>query len=367
MFGLKQSVIAAITIIGFICAGEIRPVMAQVSAKSSSNTTASCMNPKLDLMETALGLWLSGSQFPIKDQDSAHFWVTEIVDNHFDPCANLSWVILQGAERDQDFYYGQTNQEVVVETVLFFHQEELITAIDLVGGPKVNNVKIKNNKATVTFGLGNSSTTRNIQYTFTGDSMVRKTTSLPNRLSSVNIDFNRKPLGHDGIGRPLGNVNFKPADEVYTEDILATVNMGNSVLLCDFSLPASSHRIRNYPHASCTDQKNEPFPIVEDEYHSTKDLEVSPTGKANNAHIWFGMPGALITMYIPSEKPLDGQEDFPDESIIQVGPFFVDTRGDSVKISDNQMTVVLKNGVAKKEYKPLIELDKSRYPTNLDP
>ena len=48
-----------------------------------------------------------------------------------------------------------------------------------------------------------------------------------------------------------------------------------------------------------------------------------------------------------------------------MGPYFVDTRGDTVKISNNSSTVVLGDGVAELRDEPLFTLDKSRRPQDL--
>ena len=97
---------------------------------------------------------------------------------------------------------------------------------------------------------------------------------------------------------------------------------------------------------------------------TNSDSKSNSEGKTNFAAFSFSPPPSLRTSYFPSGN-INPEDTFPDESVVQVGPYFVDTRGDTVKISNNSSTVVLGDGVAELRDEPLFTLDKSRWPQDL--
>ncbi|WP_244248373.1 hypothetical protein [Corynebacterium matruchotii] len=64
---------------------------------TSASAAPQCPKQKLDLAETAFGLWLQGRKIP--QQEAGLAWDFEVLDNHFDPCAKLSWVTLRGVSQ----------------------------------------------------------------------------------------------------------------------------------------------------------------------------------------------------------------------------------------------------------------------------
>lgn len=72
-----------------------------------------CTNADLDLFETQFGLYLIDEILPIKGEKNS-YWHFRVKDNQFDPCAELSWVVLSGKDGSG-------------ETVVFFHKENMIS------------------------------------------------------------------------------------------------------------------------------------------------------------------------------------------------------------------------------------------------
>jgi len=56
---------------------------------TSASAAPQCPKQKLDLAETAFGLWLQSRKIP--QQEAGLAWDFEVLDNRFDPCAKLSW------------------------------------------------------------------------------------------------------------------------------------------------------------------------------------------------------------------------------------------------------------------------------------
>ena len=59
---------------------------------------------------------------------------------------------------------------------------------------------------------------------------------------------------------------------------------------------------------------------------------------------------------------IKAQATIPNDTVATVGRILLDTRGDTLKVSNNRYTVTLGDGVASAESKPLFQFDTSRYP-----
>ena len=124
--------------------------------------------------------------------------------------------------------------------------------------------------------------------------------------------------------------------------MLADVPMGDGKILCDFYLTQKTSG------PSCTNRQKATWPIVNEgpaQAPTNSDSKSNSEGKTNFAAFSFSPPPSLRTSYFPSGN-INPEDTFPDESVVQVGPYFVDTRGDTVKISNNSSTVVLGDGRA---------------------
>lgn len=365
---LKTAVSAAVTTLGLMltaCSGDTTTSGSTNAASESSKQTESCANSDMDLMETELGLWLIGKKIPLKDSNNMYYVANGL--NEFDPCADFSWVILRGVE-------GPVNGlapaafETSGDVVVFFHRDKLITKMNFLFSYEVTDIQINGNDISVTYEelaypRIKEGPLETIHYTFTGDEL--KSHSEPKiNISPMELDFTREPPPTDAISTPLGNKHTQPVAVTYNDDVLAEIPMGEKKILCNFYWQDGNGGAKHIFY--CEDRNGATWPLVIDETVPAKDQKTDSNGKTNFATIDFSMPSSLNTTRVSSGN-IEPEDTFPDESLIAIGPYFVDTRGDTVKISNNSTTVVLGNGKAEKTEEPLFKLDTSKYPKNLKP
>lgn len=325
---------------------------------TSVTAAPQCANHNLDLAETAFGLWLQNRKIPETEPGMA--WDFEVIDNNFDPCANLSWVVLRGVSQP----VGEEQQsawEDATQTVIFFHHDRLITDVHQLVAPKIGKVKVEPDSITVEFAEFSPNYPREwhgdweaITYKLKGNKLEQKTEPILD-IRALDLDFtkNPPPTEHSVIS-PYGNVHQKPWSYETKSGVLARVPMDDDVqILCDIAhKPNEIH---------CQNQQESSWPLIANEADSSPG-----NGDTNHAHIIFGTPNQFYTSFsFPSST--GAGELIADEAVTKVGQYLVDTRGDSVKISDNAFTVTLGTGIAVAEQKPLVKLDTSRFPNNLAP
>jgi len=319
-------------------------------------------HPQLDLAETAFGLWVTAKKIPI--QGSSHQFYFTVQDNHFDPCVDLSWVTLQGVEQDPA-HYDPMAMESAQRTLIFFHRDQLITDASFLLAYDARDITVADNQLEVTYEAlayprVTEGPTQKITYKY-ADGALRQETSPTIDVKPLKLDFHTNPPASDAITIPLGNANYSPAIKTYEGNVLADVPMGDGKILCDFYLTQKTSG------PSCTNRQKATWPIVNEgpaQAPTNSDSKSNSEGKTNFAAFSFSPPPSLRTSYFPSGN-INPEDTFPDESVVQVGPYFVDTRGDTVKISNNSSTVVLGDGVAELRDEPLFTLDKSRWPQDL--
>lgn len=150
---------------------------------------------------------------------------------------------------------------------------------------------------------------------------------------------------------PYGNANHQVNIEDYSGTQLAEVAMGDGTVLCTF--------IRE-SQVSCENRRESTWP-VQAPTALPGDSKAGPNGTTNHASIDFGMPYDFYTTYMPSGN-IKAQANIPNDTVATVGRILLDTRGDTLKVSNNKYTVTLGDGVASAESKPLFQFDTSRYP-----
>lgn len=327
---------------------------------TSASAAPQCPKQKLDLAETAFGLWLQGRKIP--QQEAGLAWDFEVLDNHFDPCAKLSWVTLRGVSQT----VGEEQQSAwddATQTVVFFHYDKLITDVHQLVAPQIGKIKVEPDMITVEFAEFSPNYPREwhgdweaITYKLKGDKLEQKTDPILD-IRALDLDFgkNPPPSSHSVIS-PYGNVHQKPWDYEVKSGVLARVPMDDTQILCDIAhKPNEIH---------CQNQQESTWPLIappNDDAGADRG-----NGDTNHAHIIFGTPNQFYTSFSFPSNTTAG-ELIADEAVTKVGQYLIDTRGDNVKISNNAFTVTLASGVAVAEQKPLVKLDTSRFPNNLAP
>lgn len=357
---LRVSVIALVAASSVLlvgCEERTDQAMKEVAESSTSETTQeTCTDPDLDLAETALGLWLPAKKIPTP-QPKVHFSF-DIVDNQFDPCATLSWVVLRGATvgMEEDSWLAR---ESAMDTVLFFRGDQLITDMNFVLGYQIDEVAVEGDKATVTYeepayprvSEGKKHT---VTYTLAGETVKSDPATLPEE-HSLELDFTKNPPAGWGLLLPQGNATKKVAEKEIDHDILAEVPMGDSRILCNFAQGRG---------VTCQDRTESTWPVNVSEFTPSEEVQTAPNGKTNFAKIDFAPPPIFRTSYSEAGN-ISAEETLPDESVTKVAGIYVDTRGETVKLSDNLVVIELGKGVAEKRNEAMFELDSSRHPKGL--
>lgn len=105
-------------------AAESRTAAADPAAEAAAPQADACARTDTELINTAFGAHTATSRIPVAD-DPDTFFNFEIAESHFDPCAELSWIVLSGSLEDQTGQGGTDTSPG--EAVVFFHGDELIT------------------------------------------------------------------------------------------------------------------------------------------------------------------------------------------------------------------------------------------------
>lgn len=351
---MRRIITAVVAILGLLLASQ------PIATATTKQPAATCKNYNLDLMETSLGLWLQGLSVRIKGSEKDYFKINEVTENSFDPCADLSWVILSGSEtRMVDADRALPPEAAELQTIIFFNKDKLITKADFFAAREIEDVQVKGSNATVTYSVksGKNRSTEMVKYSLDKGKITTKA-SVSDDLKPLKLDFERSTLPMDAKAIPLGNANYHPADQEFDEDLDSTVNMGDATLICFFKIPTVQRRKGS--DVMCQDYAAT-WPLLKDKFSSNYTPNVGPGGKTNNVQIHFGMPGTVTTEWLGPGRIVYPDE-IPDDSITRIGPYFVSTHGDTVKISDNYLTVTLSEGNVTTKDEPLIKLDTSRYP-----
>ena len=315
--------------------------------ESDTKGAESCANPQLDLAETAFGYWLTPKMIPTSLRSS--FYKFDVVDNQFDPCAKLSWVTLDG----KSGVLGQESLsgDISNQTVMFFSKDKFLTEAPFLYAKEVNDVTVQGDKIAIKYTPHNSDVERKTEYKLEGKRMVLGSTQYPGDASN-NFDFTKNYPPTDSISlMPYGNANHQVNIEDYSGTQLAEVAMGDGTVLCTF--------IRE-SQVTCENRRESTWP-VQAPTTLPGDSKAGPNGTTNHASIDFGMPYDFYTTYMPSGN-IKAQANIPNDTVATVGRILLDTRGDTLKVSNNKYTVTLGDGVASAESKPLFQFDTSRYP-----
>lgn len=128
-------------------------VAAPAVASTTPRTTPAagdCDPHGFGVIDTALGPYLTGTPLSVTDSNGAPQVIDVALEaDHFDPCANISWVVLHGTQR----YVDGTPAPLPgpFSTVVFFHFDQLVTEADYVAAASVTDVVVDGDKAEVTY------------------------------------------------------------------------------------------------------------------------------------------------------------------------------------------------------------------------
>lgn len=315
-----------------ITSGETQASTTDSSAPTTATTSETqCENPKKDLADTHLGAWLPSGMLPTNDKE---FWYEfRVAENHFDPCAELSWVTLEGVvQQMSNFQHGAW--ESPTATVVFFSGEEMIPGQtpQIFGG--IDDVQAEGNSATVNASewaslVEGRKPAGQAEYSWNGTQL---TSTGAKGKSGFQIDLTRAPLAGDGRLHPLGNVNHSVWDLELEPNPkqLQFIPMGDYRLRCVIGLS----------DVNCDKLDGPPFPMISTEKNFTPQVIMDYPGGGNNVRIEFAPPAHAVVNAMPLGN-ISGREDIPDEAVTKLGGVLVDTRGDAVIFSDGTNAYLL--------------------------
>lgn len=307
-----------------------------------------CENQTMDLMSTAFGAWL-GSQIVPTNQPNTSYYFT-IKDNQFNPCAELSWVTLEGPNGNLAHDPGNGNN--FVDTVVFFNGENLIRDPAPLQFRDVTSVeRIDAHQLTLTY---RGDWEHSVTYSF-ADGQLHGEEQLPPEVSGNHrLDLHRAGPPAAGAPRPFGNANYRPWDHEKSVGRQYSLRMGAELVTCDFGN-------FNGVQLVCYSERTLPWPLM------PRDPQAGKQDMANIAFMDFQADGNLTTEAGAFSKPGARFEMLPDNSVTRIADIFIDTRSDVVKIHDVNLAYLLGTGVAEPVEVPSFQLDTSRHPRDLAP
>lgn len=313
-----------------------------------SEPPVTCENQTMDLMSTAFGAWL-GSQIVPTDQPDTSYYFT-VKDNQFNPCAELSWVTLEGPNGNLAHDPGNGNN--FVDTVVFFNGENLIRDPAPLQFEDVTSVeRVDAHQLTLTY---RSDLEHSVTYSF-ADGQLHGEKQLPPQVSDNHrLDLHRAGPPAAGAPRPFGNANYRPWDHEKSVGRQYSLMMGAELVTCDFAN-------FNGVQLVCYSEKALPWPLM------PRDPQAGKQDMANIAFMDFQADGNLTTEAGAFSKPGARFEMLPDNSVTRIADIFIDTRSDVLKIHDVNLAYLLGNDVAEPVEVPSFQLDTSRHPRDLAP
>ncbi|MCS4490517.1 hypothetical protein [Corynebacterium sp. ES2775-CONJ] len=339
----------------------------QTQAVADLETTSSpqpaCENPQLDLLETEFGLWGSPQKINTETagKDNNYWLETDVIDNHFDPCADYSYIVIEG--RPPEFVGSQLPPK---KAVLFFAGEHFIPGQDMPFINEVKDISLDGATATVDYQskiMYNGETfDYTINYTLSPQDVVEKGRHEPtgNTSNMMRTDFHRSPPPGDSFSYTrLGNISHKLYD--YEEDwagYYVNIPIGEITMRCtllssfDYNFTDQVDCLAPEPIFPPVDTRRVPAPLI------------SPGEKGYySVSMSFSYPTGIYTDYLNLGNA-DSFTDMKDEAITKVGNLFFDTRGDSVRITDYHMEYEIGPNLVREN--PADEVDMSRWPTHMD-
>lgn len=311
-----------------------------------------CENQSMDLLETAFGAWLGAQIIPTDQAGTSYYF--KVVDNKFSPCAELSWVTLEGSNGNPAQDNGNGNG--LVDTVVFFNGADLITDPAPVQFRDVTTVKrVNDHELLINYRDTSAGVTeeRQLSYGFE-DGELHGEWQLPaEQLGNVRLDLGRAGPEPVGAPRPFGNAHYRPWDQERSIGRQYSLMMGDEKITCDFAT-------FNGVQLVCYSETALPWPMVSD----SRKLDDT---RANIAWLNFQAPWEIRTDAGTFPPKGSNFEMLPPDSVTRIGDIFIDTRGDVVKIHDANWAYLLGEGVAEPVEVPTFQLDTSRHPKDLLP
>ncbi|MDO5031238.1 hypothetical protein [Corynebacterium sp.] len=324
-------------------------VMSGNVTKDRAQAPQECADPFMDLGNTYAGYYLMQMKAPLAGDVSSDFPFASLkmTKNRFDPCAELSYVVVDVGDYDEDGFVKQG------QAVLFFAGTEYLDAgfdgDEVKVAPSVDDVSIEGETATVTYGDITVDYTRDGTFVEPSEEIDEVDSDVQGG-TDVYLDLGKSLPGSDGGRRVgFGNARVKPWDEERADlnEVTFRVPSATGSYVCGF---------QSFDFV-CASQDSTPF-------GSEADFELSgPSNqKERAAKLSMTMPFGVFPAQVGDDF-FDTDAALADEKVSYVAGRLIDTRGDSVLISDSSVAIRLEEDGPRK-VEVTSDLDRSGWPTN---
>lgn len=305
-------------------------------------------DPELDLAETAFGPYSALDQIPATppagETGQGGFWrefpsfqITHI-DNHFDPCAELSWIVLTGAT-DQDPAGTES------AALLLFHRDQLLRdplpiqvspdlAVERIAGAEIRISYESLAPGVPPLDAPHSATLRWEDGSLTRDDLAFRR-EYARHLNE--LDLNQPARRGENPVLPLGNVHHRPfaAEHELAEYPGSNVRIRideDSELVCVLRFPEDRD---HWGWVGCAG-RGVTWPYVEPPFAPPPGSEewVPAEGQSANYLQISLEPAALASAYFEAGRGPDfpvALEAAPD-ALTRVGNYLIDTRGEHPRL-----------------------------------
>lgn len=217
---------------------EIPPAGSPTSTRdpdSPARPVAECENPQAELLNTGLGAHTALNRIPVTFDENTFFSFT-LSDNRFDPCAELSWAVLDGNLTDREGLGGTGGS--IGATTVFFHQDQLITEPLPFLMKTVEEVeRVADNQLRVTHGYAGGATAEGVTETM-ATTHIWENDTLRSDLSELPPEVREQPTLIDVAADPLrpGATTTQVAQTLVAGQYRLPINEKQN-LLCDIGHP----------------------------------------------------------------------------------------------------------------------------------
>lgn len=300
-------------------------------------------DPELDLAETAFGPYSALNQIPVTPPEGeageGGFWrefpsfQINHIDNHFDPCAELSWIVLSGAT-DQDPAGTEST------ALLLFHRDQLLRdPLPIQVSPDLSVARVSGAEITISYeslaaGAAHQAEPHTATLQWEDDTLTRDDLSFRRDYARQlnELDLDQPVPRHENPVLPLGNAHHRPFTAEYELAEYPGSNVRirideDSELLCVLRF-AEHHE--HWGWVGCAGQGVE-WPYVAPPFAPPPGSEDSVPGAEESAnYLRISLePAALASAYFSAER----MPDFPvaieveADALTRVGSYLIDTRG----------------------------------------
>lgn len=292
-----------------------------------------CEDYDVDLMETRIGYWLVGDALQTR---GPAIWDLS-VDNQFDPCVELSWIVVHSKKEEW--------------TVVFFRGTELVEDPAPV---IIDREPVVERRGTGEVRVDYICDGHVVDYIVDGDGVRADGVD---DVSVDRVDFTKANFGSDAPMRYLGNARHSPYDYEIPLEGSETVHFrvpldgdGSETVNC------SAGGMEDFV---CEDPSGKRWEAAD---LTSYDAGNTPAGEpANRFVVVMSLPYGAYTESASADLPDSGPV-IPADGVTRVGWYAVDTRGPGMAVGNSFTGYRVGTSGPVEEAEPVMKIDQSRWP-----